>query len=355
MRRIVVAVGTISIFSVIGLFYSVFAGSQRKTQSANSNPTASKAIPAQLALVERRAISHPIHATGQMRAKSQIDLGFLVGGQVDWIGVDVGAKVHRGQVLARLDETQISADAERAHAAEEQAQRDLSRARHLEESGALPATALEAAQTGHTIAAAQQRSADFALRHGTLTAPEDGVIDARLIERGQTIAPGQPAFRLSGKGKGAIIRANLTDRDVVGLAVGRVAQVRMDALGDDSYAARVSQIAPAASPLSGAFEVEIRLETSPRDAKSGMTAKIDIERNVSPGAIVPVSALVPGDLDGASVVVVRDGTAHRLPVHVLFIEGELAALKETFGDAREVATLGAGMLGEGSLVQVVRP
>jgi multidrug efflux system membrane fusion protein len=363
MRPFSLAFGSVVGIGAIGLVLTVSAASGRKLISkapleagkAELKNVLPRAIPSRLAPVERHPVSHPIHATGQIRAKSQIDLGFLVGGEVTWVGVDVGTKVRRGQVLARLDETQIAADADRARAAVVQAQRDLDRVLHLEASGAVPAAMLESAQTGYAIATAQQRSADFALRHGTLLSPDDGVIDARLIERGQTVGPGQPTVRLSGKGRGAVVRTSLSDRDVIGLEVGRRARVRLDALGDESFAAKVAQIAPATSPGSGAFEVEIRLDTPPREYKSGMTAKIEIDRVVPAGCIVPVSALVPGDRDGASVVAVTDGIAHRLPVHVLFLEGDIAALKEPLTGVKDVATLGAGMLGDGAPVLVVQP
>lgn len=367
MKRLFVVVGAFAIVGIIGLsvclsMRPLLASSQASERSSRiqSDPAVKpsgspQAIPVRLASVERHALSHPIHATGQIRAKSQIDLGFLVGGEVAWVGVDVSAKVRRGQVLARLDETQMAADADRARAAADQSRRDLDRARHLEESGAVAKALLEAAETGQAVSSAQQRSADFALRHGTLIAPEDGIIDVRLIEPAQTVAPGQAAFRLSGRGRGAVIRASLADRDVVGLEVGRSARVCLDALGDESFPAKVSQIASTASPGSGGFEVEVKLDSPPHDYKSGMTAKIDIDRKVTVGAIVPVSALVPGDREGASVLAVHDGVAHRFPVHVLFIEDDLAALKETLPDVQQVATLGAGMLADGAAVQAVGP
>jgi membrane fusion protein, multidrug efflux system len=360
MRRRNVVLGLSSIIGAIGVVLSVSAATKGAVSSKSQTPAAradgrKAPIQARLAAVAHGPVSHPIHAAGQIRAKSQVDLAFLVGGEVSWVGVEVGSKVRRGQLLAKLDETQVAADADRAQAAASQSQRDLERARRLEESGAVAATMLESAQTGQAIASAQARVASFALRHSVLVAPEDGIIDMRLVERGQTVAPGQPAFRLSGKSRGAVIRANLGDRDVVGLGIGRRATVYMDALGDTPFAAKVSQIAPAASPGSGTFEVEIRLDHAPADYKNGMTGKIDIERKVEVGAVVPVDALVPGDEEGASVIAVEDGRARRWPVHVLFFEGEQAALKEPLSGVQQVATQGAGMLGNGDPVAVVQP
>jgi RND family efflux transporter MFP subunit len=358
MRRRNVVLGLSSIIAAIGVVLSFSAATKGASKSQNPAGRGSldgRKPPTQvrLAAIGRGPVSHPIHAAGQIRAKSQVDLAFLVGGEVSWVAVDVGSKVRRGQILARLDETQVAADADRAQAAAGQSQRDLERARRLEESGAVAATMLENAQTGHTIASAQARAASFALRHSVLVAPEDGIIDMRLVERGQTVAPGQPAFRLSGKSRGAVMRANLSDRDIVGLGIGRPATVRLDALGDEALSAKVSQIAPAASPGSGTFEVEIRLDHAPADYKNGMTGKIDIERKVDVGSVVPVDALVPGEEDGVSVIAVEDSHARRSPVHVLFFEGERAALKEPLAGASEVATQGAGMLGNGDPVAVV--
>lgn len=355
MNKLIVPLGATAGVGALGLVLSVSAATSRPSPASSSPHQVAKPIPAQVAPVERHALARPIRAAGQLRAKSQIDLGFLIGGQVAWIGVEVGSTVRRGQVLARLDRTSLAADVARASAAESQSQRDLNRAKNLQASGAVPAATLESAQTGHAVAAAQARAAAFALRHGALVAPDDGVVDARLIERGQTVAPGQPAFRLSGKSRGAIVRVNLSASEVVGLEVDRPARVRVDALGEGDLPARVSQIAPAAQSASGTFDVDLRLDGMPAEARSGMTAKVEIDRVATVGSIVPTSALIPGEREGAQVVAVVGGVAHRRPVHVRFIEGESAGLYESLADVSLVATLGAGMLSEGSLVEVVEP
>jgi RND family efflux transporter MFP subunit len=356
VKRLIMISGAAVVVGALGLVLSVSAATSRASSEDDAaSPASPRPTLARVATVERHPLSRPIRAAGQVRAKSQIDLGFLIGGQVAWIGVDVGNRVRRGQVLARLDRTALAADDERARAAEQQSQRDLNRATHLQASGAVPASALESAQTGHAVAAAQARSAAFALRHGVLVAPDDGVIDARLVERGQTVGPGQPAFRMSGKSRGDIVRVSLSESDVVGLDIGRLAHVRLDAIGEKVYEARVSQVAPVASPASGAFAVDVRLDGMPAEARSGMTAKVDIDRLAEVGSIVPVSALVPGEREGASVVAVVGGVAHRRPVHVVFIEGTRAALAERLVGVSEVATLGAGMLADGSPVEIVRP
>ncbi len=353
MPRFNLILGSTLSIGVVVAMLAVSAGQARSLPS--KAPPASPPHPVRLAHVERGSMSHPIRATGVIRAKNELDLGFLVGGQVAWVGVDVGSNVHRGQPLARIDATQIAADADRARAAAVKARRDLDRVSALEKSGALPQATLDDAQTGDTIANAQQRSAEFALHHGVLLAPDDGVIDARLVDAGEMVSPGQPVIRLSSRSRGAVVRIYLSDRDVLGLDVGRGAVVSLDATPDETLTARVSQIATAASPASGDFEVELRLDAAPSRFKSGMTAKVEVQRVKSVGSAVPITALVPGDTSGASVVAVANGLTHRIPVHVLFFEGSDVALQESLTGVTDVATAGVLALGEGTRVKEAVP
>ncbi len=343
----------------IGLFFGLgVVAIAVSALPAHPGPAAQAVEPQRLvrvASVEHRAIAHPIRGTGLVRSKNEIELSFLVGGEVTWVGADVGTNVRRGQVLARIDGTQVAADAARARANADKARRDLDRVAALQKSGALPEVSLDDAKTGDAIAVAQKRSADFALRHGVLVAPDDGVIESRLVDPGEVVGPGQPAFRLSGKARGAVVCVALSARDVVGLEVGRGAVASIDALGDEGFTAKVSQIAAAASPGSGTFEVELRLDNAPKEIRNGMTAKLEIQRMLHPGALIPIAALTPGEADVASVVALDNDVARRLPVHVSFFEGTEVALDESLPGVTTVATEGAAALTNGLLVKAVKP
>ena len=352
MARTSIVIGSALFLGVIGAAFAVAA------VPAHRNEQKSQLIvekPVRVAAVEHRPVQHPIRATGQVHSKYELSLSFLVGGQVTWVGVDVGSSVRRGQILARIDETQIAADTERARAAASKARRDLERVTALHRSEALPQASLDDAETAATIASAQRRSAEFALRHGVLVAPDDGTIDARLVDPGEIVGPAQPVLHLSGRARGAVVRVALSDRDVIGLDVGRGATVSIDPLGDETFTAKVSQIATIASPGSGTFEVELRLDSPPAHLPSGMTAKVEIQRIVEAGSVVPVAALGPADGTAASIAVVQNGVVHRRPVRVLFLEGTEVALVDALPDVTTVATEGSTSLTEGLAVKEVRP
>jgi len=350
MRRSTLIVGVALLLGCIAAAIVV-----AEAPSAKSEPKgqARVAKPIRIAAVERRPMMHPICATGTVRTKNNLELSFLIGGQVTWVGVDVGSVVHRGQVLARIDTAQMAADTERARVATTKARRDLKLVTRLVASEALPKTNLDDAETVETMASAQQRAAEFALRHGVLVAPDDGVIGDRRVHVGEIVGVGQPILHLNGKSKGAVVSVAVIDRDVVGLEVGRHATVRVDALPDEALEAKVSQVATDASPASGTYAVELRLKGNLSLVRDGMTAKVTIERVRVPGSVVPIAALAPADDAPASVIVVDGVVAHRVSVHPLFFEGDVVGLAEPLAGVTSVATEGSTTWTEGASVETV--
>jgi hypothetical protein len=164
---------------------------------------------------------------------------------------------------------------------------------------------------------------------------------------------GQPILRLNGKSKGAVVSVTVSDRDVVGLETGRHAIVQVDALGNQSFDASVSQIATNASASNGGYAVELRIRGRLSDLRDGMTAKVIIDRVSFPASVVPIGALGPADDAPASVVVVQNAVAHRIAVRPVFFEGDVAGLAEPLEGVTSVATEGSLSLTEGAPVHVV--
>jgi RND family efflux transporter MFP subunit len=147
----------------------------------------------------------------------------------------------------------------------------------------------------------------------------------------------------------------LADRDVVSLRRGDPAGVRFDAFPGDSFTARVSQIAAAADPGTGTYQVEISLDDGGRLA-AGLVGRVEIHpsRGV-PACLVPVEAILEADGDEATVYVLSaDGSrAERRRVTVAFLDGGQVAVAEGLEGTTAVVTDGAAYLDDGGSVRVV--
>lgn len=323
------------------------------SERAPGTPPAAPAVAVRLADVTRGPVARPVRGTGVVRLKSEVDLSFKVGGVVAAVLVEEGATVKKGQLLARLDPTEVEAALRQAKDGQAKADRDLDRVRRLTASGSLPVVELQNAETGASMARASVDAAGFNAQRSAIYAPDDGRVDRRMIEPGEVMAPGRPAFHVSGRSKGAIVRLGLTDRDVLRVRDGDVARVVLDARPDLDLSAKVTQIATVASSGAGTFDVEVRLNALPEGLLSGLTAKVEIRHDEAVSAVVPIGALVEGRGDQA-VVFVADGLrAKKVPVRVAFLQGDRAALSAGLETTPRVIDSGAPSLMDGSQLRIL--
>ncbi|MBX3225093.1 MAG: efflux RND transporter periplasmic adaptor subunit [Labilithrix sp.] len=352
----------------------------RGAREGRGDTAAQPPVPVRLASVAAGPVDRPIHGTGVVRLKSEADLSFKVGGVVTAVLVEEGARIRKGQVLARLDPTEVDAALRQAEEAAAKADRDLDRVRKLHASGALPVADLQNAETGASLSRAAVDAAAFNARRAVIVAPDDGRVDRRMLEPGEVVAPGRPAFHVSGRSKGAVVRIALVDRDVLRVREGDEARVVLDARPEVPLSGKVTQIATVATPGVGTFDVEVKLEapavSPPTDEGapparahaaraaasnalmegllSGLTAKVEIHRPEQVAGIVPIGAIASGHGADASVFVIDAGRAKRVPVTVAFLlDGKAALAAAPFEPRAMVVEAGAAQLEDGSPVRVL--
>lgn len=311
-------------------------------------------VPVRTVPVQAGPVEHPIHAAGLVATKDQWDLSFKVGGVLARVEVREGQRVLKGQVLARLDPTELAAGVRQAREVLEKARRDAARTARLVASEVAPRVAAEDSRTAEAVAEAQLVAAEFNLRQATLLAPDDGWVDQRLAEPGEVVAPGRPIVHLSGRGRGFVVRVALADRDLLGLQPGTGAEVTLDAAAERPLAGRVGEIARTAGRGTGTFQVEIALDPAPDvPLLSGLTAKVEIARSVPAAGAVPLGAVVDGDGDRGAVFAVDGGVAHRVPIRIAFLQGDRAVLAAGVLGMERVVSEGAPRLADGTRVKVV--
>lgn len=313
-------------------------------------------------IMEPGEVDRPIHGTGTMRLKSEATLSFKIGGVVKEVLVEEGAKVKKGQILAKLDPTEVNAALRQAQAAAARADRDVSSARKLQATGALANAELQNAESGSYAAHAGVSAAAFNAQRAVIVAPDDGRVDRKMLEAGEVVAPGQPVLRVSGRSKGAVVRLALTDRDALRVAEGDTASIILDAKPDPPLAGTVVQIATAATPETGTFDVEVRVDNGSEGILSGLTAKVEIHHQEKVAGILPIGCLVGAKGLDASVFVVdrhvgEDGSkarARKVPVKVAFLLTGRAALASAPVEPKaEIVEAGSSQLEDGSPVRVL--
>ena len=295
----------------------------------------------------------PIHATGRLASKAEVPLAFTVDGVVDRIRVDEGDRVRTGQELARLHLSEIDAQVMEAESALGQARRDLERTRRLHRDSVATQEALEKARTAVEVAEARLQRARFNRQYAVIEAPADGRILRRRAEDGEYVGPGQPILTLGATGRGWVVRAGLPARDVVRVARGDSAQVTFDAYPGRTVGARVTEIADAATPRTGTFEVELLVSASDRVLKSGFIGDVTLFPSGDPASVeIPAAALVEGDGVQGVVYRVDGGTVQRQSVTVARVLDRAVLVSDGLTADDRVVTAGWDRVEDGDSVRV---
>ena len=152
---------------------------------------------------------------GVVRARYETDLGFRVAGKIIARAVNVGDRVHAGDVVARVDAEDFKLQVESARAelsaamsSVAQTAADELRFRTLRERGYAAVADYDRKKTAKDEADGRleraQRALDLARNQNTyseLKADADGVITATMAEPGQVVAIGQGVVRLAHRGE----------------------------------------------------------------------------------------------------------------------------------------------------------
>lgn len=321
---------------------------------AEPPPTAVRVAP-----IERVKRARPVHATGTLASKSEVRASFKVGGLIAQVLVDEGDTVRAGQVLARLTTTEIDAGVEQARQGLTKADRDLARATKLYEGQAVTKEQLDDATTAAAVSRAQVKAAEFNRAHAVIRAAGAGRVLRKLAEAGELVAAGQPVFVVSGDGAGWIVRVGLADRDVVRVAHGDQATIELAAYPGQTITGTVDEIASAATPPYGTYEVELKVAL-PAGAQplTGLVASVEIDPTGGPTgapavALIPAAALRDGDGRTAAVWVPGDnGAVIRKQVTLAFFAGDQVAIAAGLDGADTVITDGAAYLTPASKIAI---
>lgn len=326
--------------------------------SCTENPevkTETAAIPVKLDSVKVKKIQVPIRTSGILAPVSQMKLSFKTGGIIAKIFVDEGERVKQGQLLAQLNLREIEARMSQAESAFEKARRDFERVEKLSTDSVATIEQFQNARTGLEIARADWQVAKFNWEHSSVKAPLAGSILSRLAEENEMAAPGQPIFIFGVSGQEWLVRVGVTERDLLKITRNDSARVTFDAYPDLVFLAQVSEIAEAAQPLNGMFEVELIIRKNQLPLKAGFIAKVEIiPSQTEEHYVIPIEALIEADEEGAYVYTpsVALDSVKKLPVQIAFVFGEEVAIRHGLENTAQVITIGAPYLSDDSKILV---
>jgi multidrug resistance efflux pump len=193
--------------------------------------------------------------------------------KANYEGLVRGATVEELDIArAAVEAAQAQVEVADAQAGQAKAQLDLLLAGPAAETIAVAEAQVQQAQTA-------LQGAKIALEKTALVTPLTGTVGKVMVEEGETVMAGAPVMAVGDLTVLQVETDDLSEVDIVEVAVGQEVEVSVDALPDREFRGRVSEIAPMAEERHGdiVYKVTIDLEEGlEAGLRWGMTAYVDV-------------------------------------------------------------------------------
>jgi HlyD family secretion protein len=321
MKKALIVIGALALLAVIVW--------------ASLRDTGPRGTEVEVQAAELRTISSRVKATGEITPEKRVAISAKVVGEIISLPVVEGQEVQAGQLLLEIERDLYEAARNQARAGVRQAEvsvrrqevqladarRNMRRTRELIADGLVSQEALDAAQLAldtamveieaqeHSVdqyRSALQRTEDD-LARTTSRPPMDGALIQLNAEQGETVVPGStnlPGSVIMTIADMSVLLAEVevSEVDVVNVALGQEAEVKVDALGTEPQKGHVVEIATSGrrDPTQGTirFRVKVALDEPDPSLRPAMTAKVDILTATSEDTItVPIQAVVKRTLN----------------------------------------------------------
>ncbi|MCX7826155.1 MAG: efflux RND transporter periplasmic adaptor subunit [Verrucomicrobiae bacterium] len=276
-----------------------------------SRAATEKAVNYETAPVTRGNIVVTVNATGTLNPITTVLVGSQVSGRIEKLFADYNSQVKAGQVVAQLEQStftskvrQNEAGLARAKANVALAKANLERQRQLMASRLISQAELDDAQAKYDQAVADQMQAQATLdaarvdlEHTTIFSPVDGIVLARSVDVGQTVAAtlqSPTLFTIAADLTKMQINASVDEADIGQVQVGQTVNFTVDAYPDLAFQGKVTQVrnSPIIVQNVVTYDTIISVDNSELKLKPGMTANVMIEVASRENALrVPNAAL----------------------------------------------------------------
>jgi multidrug efflux pump subunit AcrA (membrane-fusion protein) len=403
---------TILIVTLVAVASLVAAcGGSKANVRKEETATAPKIVEVTTAAAISRELPQFFEATGSLAGAEQTDVAPQTSGKVVAVGVDIGSAVRRGQMLVRLDDSELKLRVVQAEAqvgqmkaavrqAEEKiglrsgqsfdpsrvaevaaakvaldlADKNLRRAEKLIESGDVSRSFYDQQraqsdqlkeQYESAIAQARQNFAGVEVARTNVANAEAALalakknlsyafipapIDGYVSERVADVGEYvSPAQKVATivKTNPLRVRIDIPEQSIQEVRVGQSVSATTSAWPDKNFSGRIARIAPSVTANSRTLTVEAEIENSNGALKPGQFATVRILQPRPVAAVLVPSRAVVTDAGVSRVYVIKDGHAEQRLVQIGQTEGDLVQVRTGVAADEKVATSNLDQLGDG--------
>ena len=320
--------------ALIALFASTAALRGRQDAAdaaANAKPAGPVAefLQDDLFIVEPRSLDRVLPLTGSLMPLTEATVKAKVAGELVAVTVREGESVTQGQVLARIDLTEVQArvaareaDSESAKAQLVWAEKNRNQQKALLDKSFISQSAFDNIQSNYDVAAAKLRAAEAelvvarkSLGDAVLVAPFSGIVSLRHAQPGERVALDAKVISIVDLSR-LQLEASVPPAAIGQVKIGQAMNIRVEGFGERKFAGRIERINPAATAGSRSISVYAAIDNREGLLRGGMFAQGALTLSSINGALAVPASAVREDIGQTFVYAIDDGLIKRKNVKV---------------------------------------
>jgi membrane fusion protein (multidrug efflux system) len=370
-RRSMIA---LAVTTLIVLFVAMAAMRSRQNAadaaaSAKSATAVAEFLQEDLFIVEPRTLDRVLPLTGSLTALTEATVKAKVAGELVAVTVREGESVKQGQMLARIDLTEVQAKvaAREADVAATKAQlvwaeKNRAQQKALLDKSFISQSAFDNIQSNYDVAIAKQHAAEAelvvarkSLGDAVLVAPFSGIVALRHAQPGERVALDAKVVSIVDLSR-LQLEAPVPPAAIGQVRVGQTLNFNVEGFGERQFAGRIERINPAATAGSRSISVYAVIDNREGLLRGGMFAQGALTLSQIDGALAVPATAVREEIGQTFVYAIEDGLVKKKNVKVGAPDaaGRVQVL-EGLGAGERIVRVNLGSLREGVTARLSGP
>ncbi|WP_294610910.1 efflux RND transporter periplasmic adaptor subunit [uncultured Roseovarius sp.] len=261
------------------------------TVVAETPASGARPVTVELARAETRLLQQTIEAVGTTRALQSIEIVPEVDGRLIELAIEPGAKVEKGDILARLDDTIERADLVEAEAVLTEQRQTVERIRQLRLTNAVSQASQEEATARLAEATAEVERARRRLADRIISAPFAGVVGLTNYDVGARVSEGQVLTRLDDLSE-VEVEFSLPETLFAQIERGQKLTARSAAFPGREFTGTIDAVDNRIDPLSRAFRTRALIPNPDSTLPAGMFLSLKLVLSETEEFVVPEEAII---------------------------------------------------------------
>jgi RND family efflux transporter MFP subunit len=330
-RRAMVMIAVV-VFVVLAVSTLALRGRQSTADAAANARSAvqvAEFLQDDLYIVEPRNLDRVLPLTGSLAPLTEATVKAKVAGELIAVTVREGESVKQGQMLAKIDLTEVAArvaareaDVAAAKAQLVWAEKNRAQQKALLDKAFISQSAFDNIQSNHDVAAAKLRASDAelvmarkSLGDAVLVAPFSGIVSLRHVQPGERVALDAKVVSIVDLSR-LQLEAAVPPGAIGQVRVGQAMSFRVEGFGEREFEGRIERINPAATAGSRSISVYAVIDNREGLLRGGMFAQGALTLSSTGGALVVPASAVREEIGQTFVYVIEDGLVKKRNVKV---------------------------------------